>query len=169
MSPETLARSIEDFLADAPNSVVIEDGQLTFDLADARYSISSEHGKCVLHLWSQERNIVRRILDSQLKTRILCLSVQKFGQPRPHTIEICADADQRTPAAKKGARSAYQRLLQRALLRAFPGFVLENNHLTSSMDLQHSFGPVYARGLIRKGASAFAILGVNVQEQIGRA
>src|SRR5947209_2444026 len=141
MSPETLARSIEDFLADAPNCVVVEDGQLTFDLSEARYSISSGHGKCVLHLWSHERNAVRRVLDSELKNRVLRLTVQKFGQPRPHSLEICVDADQRTPTAKKGARSAYQRLLQRTLLRAFPGFVLEKDRLTSSMDLQHSFGP----------------------------
>src|SRR2546423_15170509 len=105
MSPETLACSIEYFLADAPNSVVVEDGQLSFDLAEARYSIISEHGKCVLHLWSHERNIVRRVLESELKNRVLRLTVQKFGQPRPHTLEICADADQRTPVAKKGARS----------------------------------------------------------------
>ena len=164
MSPETQARSIEEFLADAPNSVVVEDGRVTFGLADARYSISSEHGKCVLHLWSHERNVVRRVLDSELKGGVLRLSVQKFGQPRPHTLEMCADADQRTPTAKKSARSAYQRVLQRLLLRAFPGFALENDRLTSSMDLQHSFGPIYARGLIRKGLSAFAVLGVNSQE-----
>src|SRR4051812_12201530 len=164
MSPETLARSIEEFLADAPHAVVIEDGEVIFDLADAKYSISSEHGKCVLHLWSHERNVVRRVLDSELKNHALRLTVQKFGQSRPHTIEICPDADQRSPSAKKTARSAYHRVLQRALLRAFPGFALENNRFTSSMDLQHSFGPVHARGLIRKGISAFAILGVNAQE-----
>ena len=86
MSPETLARSIEDFLADAPDSVVVEDGQVAFDLAEAKYSISSEHGKCVLHLWSHERNVVRRVLDSELKSSVLRLSVQKFGQPKPHTL-----------------------------------------------------------------------------------
>ena len=32
------------------------------------------------------------------------------------------------------------------------------------MDLEHSFGPIYARGLLRQGQSAFAVLGVNGQE-----
>ena len=32
------------------------------------------------------------------------------------------------------------------------------------MDLERSFSPVYARGVVRKGRSAFAVLGVNGQE-----
>ena len=36
--------------------------------------------------------------------------------------------------------------------------------LTSAVDLEKSFGPIYARGLIRRGRSAFALLGVNAQE-----
>ena len=164
MSPESLARSIESFLADAPNSVVVEDGQIAFDLGDARYSITLEHGKCVLHLWSRERNVVRRVLDAELKSGVLRLSVQKFGQAKPQTLEICRERDQRTPSAKKNARAAYQRILQRVIARACPAFKLDHNRLSSSMDLEHSFGPVYARGLIRKGLSAFAVLGVNAQE-----
>jgi hypothetical protein len=35
------------------------------------------------------------------------------------------------------------------------------------MDLERSFGPVYARGLLRRGQSAFAVLGVNGQETQG--
>lgn len=31
------------------------------------------------------------------------------------------------------------------------------------MDLGHSFGPIYCRGLLRRGRSAFAVLGVNAQ------
>jgi hypothetical protein len=36
--------------------------------------------------------------------------------------------------------------------------------LTTGADLEKSFGPVYSRGLIRQGRSAFALLGVNAQE-----
>ena len=32
------------------------------------------------------------------------------------------------------------------------------------MDLEKSFGPIYARGLLRRGQSAFAVLAVNRQE-----
>lgn len=36
--------------------------------------------------------------------------------------------------------------------------------LTSGIDLEKSFGPIYARGLIRRGRTAFVLLGVNTQE-----
>jgi hypothetical protein len=35
------------------------------------------------------------------------------------------------------------------------------------MDLERSFGPVYSRGLVHRGRSAFAVLGVNGQETQG--
>jgi len=32
------------------------------------------------------------------------------------------------------------------------------------MDLERSFGPIYTRGLLKQGQSAFAVLGVNAEE-----
>jgi len=45
MNSELLARTLEEFLSDASGAVVIEDGAVTFDLAQAKYSISGEHNK----------------------------------------------------------------------------------------------------------------------------
>jgi len=70
--------------------------------------------------------------------------------------------DRRTPIAKRAARLAYQRLLQRVLTRKFLGFKVAK--LSTSMDLEQSFGPIYTRGLLQQGQSAFAVLGVNAQE-----
>jgi hypothetical protein len=39
--------------------------------------------------------------------------------------------------------------------------------MTSGVDLEKSFGPIYARGVIRHGQSAFAVLGVNASETQG--
>jgi len=162
MEPSALARELEDFLAEAREAVVIEDGAPIFDLADARYSISGEHGKCLLHLWSSERNTVRRVLDAERKKDALLLAVTRFGQPRPLKLEICRRRDRRTPATKHAARAAYQQLLRRVLEREFPGHRLER--LSSAVDLERSFGPVYARGLLRRGQAATAVLAVNAQE-----
>jgi hypothetical protein len=52
--------------------------------------------------------------------------------------------------------------LRRALERHFPGFTIPR--LTTGVDLEKSFGPIYARGLLRHGQSGFAVLGVNAQE-----
>jgi hypothetical protein len=38
---------------EASGAVVIEDGAVMFDLTQSKYSISGEHNKCLLHLWSR--------------------------------------------------------------------------------------------------------------------
>jgi len=161
ISTEALAGLLEQFLADAPQAVAREDGQILFDFSSARYSVSGE-GKCVLHIWSEERNAVRRVVDAEIKGRTLRLQVLRFGQSQPSLLEICADRDWRTGTSKRAARVRYQSLLERVLRREYPGFHLEQ--LSSNPDLEHSLSPLYTRGLLRTGQSGFAVLGVNAEE-----
>jgi hypothetical protein len=162
VNPESLIRTVADFLAAAHDAVVIEDGAVAFDLAQAKYSVSGEYNKCLLHLWSSERNVVRRVLEVEIKNDVLRLAVQRLGQNKPTKLEICRERDRRTPTARRAARLAYQRMLQRILERRFPRYKIAE--LRSSIDLQHSFGPNYCRGLLQQGRSGFAMLGVNAQE-----
>jgi hypothetical protein len=162
MTPEQLARSLEDFLASAQNAVVLEDGVVLFDLAQSKYSISGEHNKCLLHVWSSERNVVRRVIEAEVKNETLRITVQRLGQSRPGKLEIIRERDRRTPTVKRLARLAYQRVLQRVLQRWFSSF--HAAPLRTSMDLERSFGPIYSRGLLYQGQSAFAVMGVNAQE-----
>ncbi len=162
MAPDQLSTAIEQYLDGCAHAVVIEDGAVVFDLERARYSVSGSGPKCVLHLWSDERNAVRRVLDAELKDGMLRLSVLKFGQTRPSRLDFCRERDRRSVSAKKGARAAYQAKLRRVLLREFAGWKLDR--ITNDMDLERSFGPVYTRALLRRGQSAFAVLGVNAQE-----
>ena len=131
---------LEQFLADAPQAVAIEDGELLFEFATAKYSVSGE-GKCILHLWSEERNAVRRVLDAELKGQHPAPERAALWAGAAEALEICADPDRRKGAAKHAARTQYQRLLERVLLREYPGMKVE--HLSSSPDLEHSFSPVY--------------------------
>jgi hypothetical protein len=162
MTPESLAGEVEGFLLGMQCAVVVEDGDVIFDMAQAKYSVSGEPHKCLLHMWSTERNVVRRVLDAEVKNEVLRLQVQRLGQSRPTKLEICRNRDWRTPTARKVSRLGYQRLLHRVLERRFPGFTV--SQLTTSTDLKHSFGPIYARGILNRGQSAFAVLGVNAQE-----
>lgn len=162
VTPDALTRTVHDFLSEASGAVVLEDGAIAFDLAQARYSISGEYNKCLLHLWSAERNTVRRVLDAEIKNGTLRLAVQRLGQSRPSKLEICRERDRRSPSAKKACRAAYEAKLRRALDRHFPGFAI--TRLTTNSDLEKSFGPIYARGLLRRGQSAFAVFGVNEKE-----
>ena len=162
MTPESLTQALRDFLGDSPHGAVIEDGAFAFDLSRTRYSISGEHHKCLLHLWSAERNLVRHVLDVEVKNGSLRLTVRRLGQTHPARLEICRHRDPRTPSSKRLSRMAYQHQLRRALDRHFPDLPIV--HITTGSDLEKSFGPIYARGLMRRGRSAFAVLGVNDQE-----
>lgn len=162
ISAQALIRTFQDFLSDASGAVVMENGAVAFDLAQSKYQISGEHNRCLLHIWSAERNSVRRVVDAEIKNGTLRLAVQRMGQARPSKLEICRERDRRTPKARRVARAAYEQKLRRTLDRHFPEFKVAK--LTGGVDLEKSFGPVYARGLIQRGRTAFAVLGVNVQE-----
>jgi hypothetical protein len=162
MTPDSLQRTLEEFLAGSRHAVVLENGARLFDLEHSRYSVSGEFHKCLLHLWSAERNVVRRVLEVELKNEMLRLSVQRMGQAKPAKLEICRERDVRTPTARRAARLAYRQMLQRVLERRFPGCNIPQLRITP--DLERSFGPVYARGLLCRGQSAFAVLGVNGEE-----
>ncbi len=161
LTAETLARELETFLLAAPHAVLIENGDVLFDFSTARYSVSGE-GKCVLHVWSEERNIVRRVLDFEARSRTLRLSVLRFGQSKAEVLEICADARHRSATAQRAARAEYQSLLVRLLEREYPGTKIES--VSAKADLEHSFSPIYTRAIVRTGQSAVAVLGVNSDE-----
>jgi hypothetical protein len=162
VTPEALTRTVQDFLSEAGGAVVLENGAVAFDLAQSKYSISGEYNRCLLHLWSAERNAVRRVLEAEVKNGTLRLAVQRLGQARPSRLEICRERDRRSPTARRLARTAYEQKLRRTLERHFPDFKVAR--LTTGVDLEKSFGPVYTRGLLQQGRSAFAVLGVNAQE-----
>ena len=58
---------LSDFLDGAHAVVVVEDGAIAFDLAESKYAVSGEYNKCLLHVWSSERNFVRRVPDAEVK------------------------------------------------------------------------------------------------------
>jgi len=161
ISPESLDNMLRQFLCDAPGAVIIEDGVVVMDFGSARYSVAGE-GKCVLHVWSEERNMVRRVLEAAVSPGVVQLQVLRFGQSRPTLLEIANSADRRGGVAKRTARALYQAALQRALQHEPAGWKLE--HFSGSPDLEHSLSPVYTRGLLRSGQTAFAVLGVSSEE-----
>jgi hypothetical protein len=161
-SPLELARALEFFLAENPRAAVLEDGRLLFDMRQAHYSLSSEHGRCVLHLWSEERNIIRTVIGIDERKSSLRLTTTRLGAPRPEKLELVQDSERRTPTMRDTQRSRYVGLLERAVGRAFPDYKPEG--FRSALDLEHSFGPAYARGTLRKGTSAWAVIGANRDE-----
>ncbi len=162
LSAETLAAALEAFLAEHPTAAVLEDGRVLFEMSRARFALSAEHGRCVLQLWSEERNIVRTITGLDVRKGALRLQVRRFGQTRPQLLHLLADRDQRTPSTRAAQRAHYVKQLEHVLPRRFGDWQIES--LRSAMDLEHSFGPAYARGVMTRGQSAWALIGVDAEE-----
>jgi hypothetical protein len=157
-----LARCLERFLAEHPRAAILDDGHVLFDMPASSYSLSTEHGRCVLQLWSEERNLIRTVIGVEERKNTLRILVRRLGSSRPQSLQLVPDRDQRTPTSRTMTRSAYLRLLERVLVRSFSDYKLQ--HLRSAMDLEHSFGPAYARGLLFRGQQSWAVIGTSAGE-----
>jgi len=165
-TPQQIAAALEEFLAQHPKAVVLEDGKVLFDMRAAKYSLTTEHGRCALQLWSEERNIVRRVSQTAERAGMLRLTTHRFGQTRPGSLELVADRDRRTPTTREATRKQYLRTLERAMLRG-RGSVWGDwkpDGFRTAMDLEKSFGPAYARGSLVQGQQGWAVIGVNAAE-----
>jgi hypothetical protein len=168
-TPEVIAAALEAFLAEHPKAIVVEDGKVLFDMRAAKYSLATEHGRCTLQLWSEERNIVRRVSAAMergaLRDRMLRLTTQRFGQTRPGSLDMLADRDRRTPSTREATRVHYLKALERVMLRGGEGWgEWKAEGFRTAMDLEKSFGPAYARGSLVHGQQAWAVIGVNAEE-----
>jgi hypothetical protein len=169
-TPERVAAALEAFLADHPRAAVMEDGKTLFDMGSAKYSLATEHGRCTIQMWSEDRNIVRRISAAiergAGRERQLKLTTHRFGQTRLGTLELLADRDRRTPTTREATRLRYLRALERVMLRGGQEDWGEwkADGFRAAMDLEKSFGPAYARGSLVHGQQAWAVIAVNEAE-----
>jgi hypothetical protein len=167
---EQIAVALEEFLGEHPNAVVLEDGKILFDMRTAKYSLATEHGRCTLQLWSEERNVVRRVNRAvehgAVRDRALRMITLRFGQTRPGMMELLAFRDRRTPTTREATRTRYLRMLERVMLRgrSTDWGDWKPDGFRTAMDLERSFGPAYARGSLVRGQQAWAVIAVNASE-----
>jgi len=161
-SPDEIAAALEAFFAEYPTAIVMEDGKVLFDMREARYALSTEHGRCTLHLWGTDRNLVRRVGATEVRNKVLRIRTHKFGQTKPRFLEVAGDKDRRTPSTREATRVRFVKVLERALYRHMPDWKPEA--FRTAMDLEKSFGPAYARGLLAQGIKSWAVIAVNDEE-----
>lgn len=157
-----LAKIIEEYLEAHPAAALLEEGRVAYDFRFARYSISESHGRCLIQFWSEERNLVRTVIDVKPRAQSLRILTRKLGQSKPQTLELVSTSDRRTPTARDATRRNYVRLLERVLTRISIGAKIDG--FRTAMDLEHSFGPAYARGRILRGTAAEAVIGISAAE-----
>ena len=140
-------------------------GGLGGDPGAAKYALSVQggaSGHCVLQVWSEERNIVRRVTGMRVRKQSLLLETARLGQSKPGSLELTDGGEQRIPSERKIERARFKQMLERALLRHWPEWKLSG--LTAAVDLEHSFGPALVRGEMLRGRSAMAVLAVGAGE-----
>ncbi len=142
--------------------MVVEEGAVLFDMAQSRYTLEHASGRCVLQLWSEERNLVRTVVGLQERKDSLRIEVKRFGQVKPQILRMVPDRDQRTPSARETTRTRYLKVLDRILTRYFADW--KRGDMYASADLEHSFGPAYVRGMLERGQSAWAVVAINGEE-----
>lgn len=161
-SPADIAAAIERFLATHTQAAVREDGKLLFDLAAAQCRVEVAHDRCSVQFFSAERNLVRRVVEVVERGDTLRLATERFGHTQTKLLELVAQRTRRSQTTREAARTAYLAQLEAALLRHFTAWKPEGFRV--ARDLEHSFGPAYARGMLVQGQQAWAVIGVNADE-----
>lgn len=140
---------------------VREDGQWLADLSGLHCEIHQDGKNSLVHLWSDQRNLTRRVLRVKEKTeeRII-LEVHRFGRKTPGSLEFLRTDSQRTPG--RVAREHFRARLGRLLAESFPDATVES--LTAAPDLEHSFSGLYVRGRMHENAREWALLAASPNE-----
>ncbi len=125
------------------------------------WEVRGAPAKPLLHLWSENCNVTRRVLaiTEQSDGRVL-LAVECFGRTKPQRLEMIRL--DREPDAKELSREEFCERLRRILVERFPDETLER--VSIAADLEHSLSRVYARGISRKGMAHYAFLAVPDEE-----
>jgi hypothetical protein len=151
-----LEASLREF-ATASSVEVRENGSRVAPLAGLSWEVRGASAKPLLHLWSEQHNLTRRVLAiTDHSDQRLALAVERFGHARPDRLEFVRTEFDRS--ARDLSREEFCQRLGRILAERFPDETLES--LTISADLEHSLSGNYARGILRNGSARWAVLAV---------
>ena len=152
-----LEASLREFSA-AATVEVRENGGRVAPLASLSWEVRGAAEKPLLHLWSAEYNLTRRVLAiTDYSEQHLILAVERFGRSKPDKLEFVRMNFERSQ--RDTSRRAFCEQLRRILSEQFPDEIVES--LTISQDLEHSLSGNYARGILRRGSTEWAVLGVG--------
>src|SRR6202158_29791 len=155
-----LARALADLLEQGQVDI-LEDSRPLAGLAEPRCELTEKGGRVMLHLWSGEKNLVRRVLSIAEQTPDhLLLEIERFGRAKPGRLELRARKSQR--GLGRLTREKFLERFRQLLAEQFPDEDVYS--LTASPDLEHSFSSKYPRGVMGRGQRAAAVLGVSPQD-----
>ena len=155
-----LERALAELAASGPVEIH-ENDQWLAALSGVRYEVRSQGSYALLHLWSDERNLVRRVLRvAEQSADRLVLEVQRFGRSKPDKLEFVVAGAERP--AQRLAREKFRARFRQLLAQQFSDEQIDA--LTTAPDLEHSLSGCYTRGLVHRGRQAWAVMGVSPEE-----
>src|SRR5258708_24548393 len=156
-----LRRALDGVCAAGPPEVR-ENGEWLAALDGVQYEIRAQGNEALLHLWSAQQNLVRRVVRvaEQSRERVV-VEVARFGHARHTRLEFVAPGPGRD--ARRVDRGQFSGRLRQILTDRFPDETVDS--LLTSADLRHSLSGSYARGLMHRGLQAFAVLGASPNEE----
>ncbi|MBZ5659824.1 MAG: hypothetical protein LAO08_05395 [Acidobacteriia bacterium] len=139
---------------------VRENGEWIAALDGVHYEVRAQGEAALLHLWSAQQSLVRRVvsLAEESRERVV-VEVVRFGHTRRARLEFVA-AEAREP--RHVDRAQFSDRLRQILSDRFPDENVDS--LLTSADLRHSISGSYTRGLTHRGSEAFAVLGASPNE-----
>jgi hypothetical protein len=141
---------------------VWEDGEWLSELAGLQFEIHLKAKNPLIHLWSDERNLTRRLvrIKEQTSDKVV-LEVQRFGKKRPVQLVFIRKDGARSPNLV--TREQFRARFGRILAEQFPDAIVDL--LTGSRDLARSFSGLYVRGTMHQGTRAWALMAAGPHER----
>ena len=148
-------------LASAGPVELRENGARVAPLSTLSWEVRGSGEKPLLHLWSANHNLTRRVLaiTDQSEDR-LALAVERFGRSRPDRLEFVRMAVERS--SRELDREDFCRWIAALCTTQFPDETSES--FSSHQDLEHSLSGNYPRGVLRAGRHRWAVLAANEDE-----
>jgi len=155
-----LDKTLREFSASGVIEIT-ENGEWLAELAGLQFEVHLQGKNPLIHLWSDERNLTRRLVrvKSRDENRIV-LEVQRFGKSKPARLEFVRRDNARAPS--RITREQFRERFERILADKFPDSAVDS--LTSWPDLEHSFSGLYVRGTMREGSVGWALIAAGPSE-----
>jgi len=142
-------------LASAGPVELRENGARVAPLSTLTWEVRGHGAKPLLHLWSAQHNLTRRVLaiTDQSEGR-LALAVERFGRARPDRLEFVRVAVERS--LRDQSREEFCHWFAALCALRFPDDTAES--FSVYPDLEHSLSGNYARGVLKTGKSSWAVI-----------
>lgn len=155
MTPESIANSIEQFLATCEAPALLERGAAPILLAPERRRVEVTPRGARLEAWDDERTWSRRILGIAGTGRHkMELEAYRFGKQQLRVTLVDAARAQSAPLLEKTQRSAFAAAFRLFLNRHYGSWRWEAYRTEAK--LENSWSPLYPTALLTRGQAAVA-------------